>query len=245
MKAIILKNTGGPENLILADVPVPEIQDDEVLVKVKSIGINPVDASLRQNNERLHSMLQPVDGQAYILGWDISGIIEKTGSEVKSFKIGDEVFGMINFAGNGKAYAEYVAAPAAHLALKPANISFEEAAAATLAALTAWQALVTHGKIKGGKKVLIHGASGGVGHYAVQIAKYFGAYIIGSASGPNRNFVKELGADEFIDYTSETFEEKVKDADLVIDSLGGEHLCRSLKATKSGGRLICLKGNDR
>ncbi len=116
---------------------------------------------------------------------------------------------MVNFAGNGKAYAEYVAAPADQLARKPDNISHEEAAAATLAALTAWQALVKNARVSSGDKVLIHAASGGVGHYAVQIAKYFGAYVIGTASAANRDFVIKLGADEFIDYTSEKFENKV------------------------------------
>ena len=149
---------------------------------------------------------------------------------------------MVNFAGNGKAYAEYVAAPAAHLTIKPANITHEEAAAATLAALTAWQALVKHAKVKGGEKVLIHAAAGGVGHYAVQIAKYFGAYIIGTASPANRDFLYELGIDEFIDYKSEKFEDKVKDADVVIDSIGGDHLLRSIESLKIGGRLICIKG---
>jgi len=243
MKAIILKENGSPGNLTMAEMPDPEIGDDEVMVKVKAISINPVDASVRQNSGTLQHILQPAENEKeYILGWDISGTIAEVGSNVKDFKQGDDVFGMVNFAGNGKAYAEYVAAPANQLALKPANITHEEAAGATLAALTAWQALVRHAKVKGGEKVLIHAAAGGVGHYAVQIAKYFGAYVIGTASEANHDFLRELGADECIDYTQEKFEDKVHDADIVIDSVGGDHLLRSVTALKKGGRLICLKG---
>lgn len=148
---------------------------------------------------------------------------------------------MVNFAGHGKAYAEYVAAPENHLALKPENISHEEAAAATLAALTAWQSLVTYAKVKEGDKVLIHRAAGGVGHYAVQIAKHFGAYVIGTASAENKDFVLELGADEFIDYKNQVFENIVNDADVVLDSIADpKHIERSLNALKQGGRLVSL-----
>ena len=244
MKAVILKENGGPENLKLAEMPVPELQPGEVLIRVKDLSVNPVDASVRQNSGMLHNMLKPADGKdSYILGWDISGTVEKTGSAVTTFQTGDAVFGMVNFAGNGKAYAEYVAAPADQLARKPDNISHEEAAAATLAALTAWQALVKNARVNSGDKVLIHAASGGVGHYAVQIAKYFGAYVIGTASAANRDFVLKLGADEFIDYTSEKFENKVCDADIVIDSIGGDHVLRSIDTLRKGGKLICLKGS--
>jgi NADPH:quinone reductase-like Zn-dependent oxidoreductase len=159
---------------------------------------------------------------------------------VQTFKKGDEVFGLVKFPGNGKGYAEYVTAPADQLALKPSNVSFEEAASASLAALTAWQSLVTHGKLQKGEKILIHAASGGVGHYAVQIAKYLGAYVVGTASAVNREFVLSLGADEFIDYTTEKFEENVKDADLVLDPIAGDHVQRSLDAVKPGGRVVTL-----
>ena len=179
-----------------------------------------------------------------ILGWDISGTVVEVGPNVKDFKRKDDVFGMVNFAGQGKAYAEYVAAPANQLAIKPENISHEQAAGATLAALTAWQALLTNGKIKKGDKVLIHAAAGGVGHYAVQIAKYFGAYVVGTASAANRDFIMQLGADEFIDYTSEKFEDKVNDADVVLECIpGNDHLLRSVKAAKKGGRVISIKSS--
>ena len=245
MKAIILKQNGGIENLILSDIEKPKIKPDEVLVHVKAISINPVDAFARQNKQTVQAILKPKDEkEIIILGWDISGTVEEVGKDAKNFKKGDDVFGMVNFVGQGKAYAEFVAAPANQLAIKPQNISYEEAAAATLAALTAWQALVNICKVKKGDKVLIHAAGGGVGHYAVQIAKSFGAYVIGTASTNNRNFVLQLGADEFIDYTSEKFEEKINDADIVFDSIpGSEHLLRSLEAVKKEGKVISLKSS--
>lgn len=240
MKAITLANIGGTENLILTEIPTPEIKENEVLVRVKAIGINPVDAFVRNHQFALDMFLQPEPGEAVIIGWDISGVVEAVGKQVKQWKAGDEVFGMVNFRGHGKAYAEYVAAPADQLAEKPGNISHEEAAAATLAALTAWQALVTYGKVKAGEKVLIHGAGGGVGHYAVQIAKHFGAYVIGTGSASKKDFILGLGADEFIDHTAARFEDIVNDADVVIDSLFGDHIFRSLEAVKEGGRVIAL-----
>jgi NADPH:quinone reductase-like Zn-dependent oxidoreductase len=245
MKAIILKQNGGIEKLILTEIEKPKIKTNEVLIRVKAISINPVDAFARQNKQTVQAILKPKDEkEVIILGWDISGTVEEVGKDVKDFEKGDDVFGMVNFAGHGKAYAEFVAAPANQLAIKPQNISYEEAAAATLAALTAWQALVSICKIKKGDKVLIHAAGGGVGHYAVQIAKSFGAYVIGIASSAKRNFVLQLGADEFIDYTSEKFEEKVNDADIVLDSIpGSEHLLRSLEAVRKGGKVISLKSS--
>ncbi len=245
MKAFILKENGGIENLKLSEIEVPKINADEVLVKVKAISINPVDIFVRQNESTLRGILKPgKDEDTFILGWDISGVVEETGSNVKEFKKGDDVFSMVNFPGNGKAYSEYVAAPANQLALMPGNISFEEAAAATLAALTAWQGLVLNAKISKGDKVLIHAAGGGVGHFAVQIAKSFGAYVIGTGSLSKRNFVIELGADEFINYTSEKFEDKVNDADIVFDMISGnEHLLRSIEAAKKGGRVISIKSS--
>lgn len=241
MKAIVLQQTGGVENLVIKDVPVPVIKDNEVLVRNKAIGINPVDNFVRANEGALQGILKPTPGEDVILGWDISGEVVAVGKDVTDFSTGDEVFGMVNFSGHGKAYAEYVAAPASHLAGKPANTSHAQAAAATLAALTAWQALVTYGKIKKGDKVLIHAAAGGVGHYAIQIAKHFGAYVIGTSSVAKREAVLGFGADEHIDYNEEAFEEIVTDADIVLDSIGiPGHLQRSLTATKKGGRLISI-----
>jgi NADPH:quinone reductase-like Zn-dependent oxidoreductase len=241
MKAIVLKENGSVENLLYTEAEVPAIKADEVLVRVKAVGINPVDVFVRENEWAMKTVLQLNEvNEPVIIGWDLSGTIESVGSSVSNFHVGDDVFGMVNFKGQGKAYAEYVAAPVNHLARKPANVSHEEAAAATLAALTAWQALVSFAKVKKGDKILIHAAAGGVGHYAVQIARHFGAYVIGTASAENRDFVLSLGANEFIDYKNEVFEEKVQDADVVLDSLPGDHILRSLKAVKRGGRVITL-----
>ncbi|WP_353720465.1 NADP-dependent oxidoreductase [Dyadobacter sp. 676] len=240
MKAITLANNGGTENLHFTEIPTPEINEDEVLIRVKAIGINPVDAFARREPAAIGRFVKPAPGEKVVIGWDVSGVVEAAGARVRVCKPGDEVFGMVNFPGHGKAYAEYVAAPAAQLALKPGNISHEEAAASTLAALTAWQALVTYGKVRQGDKVLIHGAGGGVGHYAVQIARHFGAYVIGTGSASKRDFVLRLGANQFIDYTAARFEEVVQDADLVVDSLFGDHIFRSLATVKPGGRVIAL-----
>lgn len=174
-----------------------------------------------------------------ILGWDVSGIVEAVGTKVTQFKTGDEVFGMVNFTGHGKAYAEYVAAPAAHLA-KPRNISHEEAAASTLAALTAWQAFNSYGKLRPNDKTLIHAASGGVGHFAVQIAKHLGAYVIGTSSAKNKDFVLGLGADEHIDYKSVKFEEVLHDLDFVLDAISGDNFAKSIQVLKHFGTIIGL-----
>lgn len=240
MKAVTLIKNGDVENFVIKELARPIPQPGEVLIQTKALSVNPVDNFVRAYSQAMEIYLQPVPGEDIVIGWDVAGIVTETGKDVRDFKKGDEVFGLVKFPGNGKGYAEYVTAPADQLALKPSSISFEEAATATLAALTAWQSLVTYGKVQKGEKVLIHAASGGVGHYAVQIAKYLGAYVIGTASGVNREFVLSLGADEFIDYTKEKFEEKVKDADLVLDSIPGDHVLRSLDAVRPGGRVITL-----
>jgi NADPH:quinone reductase-like Zn-dependent oxidoreductase len=238
MKAIILEQAGNVKNLKLAEIPKPGFQRDEVLIKVKAISINPVDIKTRIGKS-LYDELKSRN-PSIILGWDVSGIVADVGSAVTQFKTGDEVFGMINFPGHGRAYAEYVAAPASHLAIKPSNVSHESAAAATLAAMTAWQALVSHAKVKKGQKVLIHAAAGGVGHYAVQIAKHLGAYVIGTSSAANKDFVLSLGADEQIDYKSQRLEDAVKDVDFVLDSIGELTIDSSVGVTKKGGTVIFL-----
>ena len=244
MKAIILNGIGGPDHLEMAELPVPPIKTDEVLVKVKAISINPVEAAARNNEVLLNYVYQiKGDEKNIILGWDISGIITETGAAVTRFKAGDEVFGMVKFVGQANAYAEYVAAPEVDLALKPRNVSFSEASGATLAALTAWQSIVTNGKVRKGDKVVITGASGGVGHYAIQIAKNFGAYVVAVASAANKDFVLSLGADEFIDYRTQAFEEVIQDADMVHDAVWSDdvrHVERSLRAIKPGGKLLSL-----
>jgi NADPH:quinone reductase-like Zn-dependent oxidoreductase len=237
MKAIILKGFGGVENLVKKEIPVPDYTDFEVLVKVKAIGINPVDIKTRKG-KGMAGALKEID--PIILGWDISGNVTNTGRKVTLFRPGDEVFGMVNFPGHGKAYAEYIAVPETHLALKPENISHEEAAAASLAALTAWQIIKEKARIKPGDKVLIHSAAGGVGHYAVQMSKYLGAVVTGTASGKNNDFVLSLGASRCIDYEKQHFEDVLHDFDFVLDTIGGEYTDRSLKVLKPGGTIICI-----
>ncbi len=237
MKAYILEQPGGVENLKLVDLPKPDLQKGEVLIQTKAISINPVDIKTR-SGKGVYGRLK--EQSPLIIGWDVSGVITALGEGVTKYKVGDEVFGMVNFPGHGKVYAEYVAAPESHLAMKPKNVSHEEAAAATLALLTAWQVLVTNAHIKAGQKVLIHAAAGGVGHYAVQIAKHFGAYVIGTSSKEKKAFIKSLGADEHIDYHAQQFELVVKDADFVFDTVGGEVFKRSLDAVKKGGLVISI-----
>lgn len=238
MKAITLTAAGSTANLTHTTLPLPVLKENEVLVKVTAISINPIDVKARANEGVLNWVFG--DERPVILGWDISGVVTESAEQVSDFKIGDAVFGMVNFFGHGKAYAEYVAVPADQLALKPAAISHQEAAAATLAALTAWQILVNQAKISKGQRVLIHAASGGVGHYAVQIAKHLGAFVIGTSSAANRDFVLSLGADEHIDYTSVRFEEVLSDVDFVLDTMEGETLTRSIEIVKPGGTIISI-----
>lgn len=235
MKSYILNEAGPAEKLQLADIDRPAIADNEILVKTIALSINPVDVKTR-SGKAFYTKLKT--NNPLILGWDISGIIEEIGKDVTQFKVGDEVFAMVNFPGHGNAYAEYVKAPEDQLALKPKNISHEEAAAATLAALTAYQFL--NNRINSGDKVLIHAASGGVGHYAVQIAKIFGAKVTGTTSGRNIDFVKSIGADQVIDYTKQPFETVAKDFDFVLDALSGETLRRSIQTVKNGGMIITM-----
>ncbi|MDX5421155.1 MAG: NADP-dependent oxidoreductase [Hymenobacteraceae bacterium] len=239
MKAIVLTNPGGVENLQLQEVEMPVPQRNEVLVRVHAVSVNPVDTKTREGKS-LYDKLK--EDSPVILGWDISGEVVKVGEDVTYFKEGDEVFGMVNFPGHGKAYAEYVAAPETHLAHKPANIPHHEAAAATLAALTAWQVLVHEAGITSGHRVLIHAAAGGVGHFAVQIAKYFKAIVIGTASPENHDFIRNMGADEQIDYHKYKVEDVVMDADIVLDSLGEENTRRSLATLREGGKIISILG---
>lgn len=240
MKAVVLNNAGSVDNLVLTELPVPVPAEAEVLVKVKAISINPVDVKTRAGKGRYNILKEE---KPLILGWDISGVVVASNSPL--FKENDEVFGMVNFPGHGRAYAEYVAAPAAHLALKPANISHEEAAAATLAALTAWQALIDHASIKPGHKVLIHAAAGGVGHYAVQLAKNLGAYVIGTSSAANREVILGLGADEHIDYHTQPLAQHVSDVDFVLDTIGGDVIDQSLEVMKPGATIISIPSGFR
>ena len=236
MKAYVLNEAGAVENLILSEVGKPKPKADEVLVEVKVISINPVDVKTRAVKEVV-SMIVGTEPPV-ILGWDIAGTVVTVGDKVSQFQPGDAVFGMVNFPGQGGAYAEFVVAPASQLAKKPANTSFEEAAATTLAALTALQVLQT--RVKQGDRVLVHAGSGGVGHFAIQIAKHLGAYVIATSSAKNKNFIMSLGADEHIDYRQQKFAEVVSNIDFVLDGMGGEVLKDSLKVVNNGGKIISL-----
>ncbi|WP_210521661.1 NADP-dependent oxidoreductase [Hymenobacter terricola] len=237
MKAFHLTDTTGIADLHLMDVPVPTPARGEVLVRVRAISLGPIDVNTTNGHGAYHALQ---DAEPMIPGWDISGEVVAVGPEVLDFLPGDAVFGAVNFPGPGRGYAEYVAAPARHLAPKPANISHAEAAAASLAALTAWQALMTTANVQPGQRVLIHGAGGGVGHFAVQLAGERGAYVIGTSSASKRVFVLSLGADAHVDYTRQRFEDVVPPVDVVLDAIGGETALRSLAVLKPGGLLISL-----
>ena len=239
MQAYTLTDTTGPAALQLTDVPIPTIGPSEVLVRVQAISLNPVDYKTTYGTGAYGFIKEETP---LIPGWDILGEVTEVGADVRQFEPGDVVFGMVNFPGHGRAYAEYLAAPADQLARKPTNTSPEDAVAATLAALTAWQVLITKANLQPGQRVLIHAAGGGVGHYAVQIAKERGAYVIGTASTAKRDFVRSLGADEHVDYAQVRFEDVVQPVDVVLDSIGGEHLERSLTVVKPGGSLISIVG---
>ncbi|MEJ8757140.1 NADP-dependent oxidoreductase [Pontibacter sp. H259] len=239
MKAFVVNEPGAPETLQFTDLEKPTPQDNEVLVKVRAVSINPVDTKTREGKALYNTLKETAP---VIPGWDISGEVVEVGNAVQAFKVGDEVFGMVNFPGHGRAYAEYVAAPETHLARKPRNVPHHEAAAATLAALTAWQVLVNEANIQPGQRVLVHAAAGGVGHFAVQLAKYFKSFVIGTASKQNHDFIRNMGADETIDYNEEKVEDVVQDVDVVLDSLGEENTRRSLLCLKDGGKIISILG---
>ena len=240
MKAYVLNKAGGVENLVLSEIETPEPGVNEVLVETKAISVNPVDVKVRPLEEVLNMIVGEV--RPVILGWDIAGTVAAVGANVAGFEVGDKVFGMVNFPGHGKAYAEYVVSPASHLAQMPANATFEEAAAATLAALTALQVL--RPRVKAGDRILIHAGSGGVGHFAIQMAKNLGATVVTTSSAKNRDFVLSLGADEHIDYREQKFEEVLKDIDFVLDGMGGAVLENSLKVVKDGGTIVSLPTHE-
>lgn len=231
MKAIRIHSHGGPEVLKFEEVARPVPNDDEVLIKVLAAGVNPVDWKIRQGymKELFHLPL--------ILGWDVAGVVEEKGLAVTDFAIGDEVYSQPSILRDG-GYAEYIVVKASEVALKPATVDFIQAAAVPLAGLTAWQSLFDLAHLKAGQKILIHAAAGGVGHYAVQFAKWAGAHVIGTASASQHDFLRALGIHEAIDYTTTPFEEVVQDADVVLDTIGGEVWQRSWKVLKKGGILV-------
>jgi NADPH:quinone reductase-like Zn-dependent oxidoreductase len=237
MKAVRIHGYGGTEVLKYEEAPRPEPPAGEVLVKVYAAGVNPVDWKIREGYMRSFRDY-PLP---FILGWDFSGVIEQTGPGVNGWKAGDEVYARPDLGRNG-AYAEYIAVRASEIQRKPKALDHIHSAAIPLAALTAWQALFDTGQLQAGQKVLIHAAAGGVGTFAVQLAKWKGAYVIGTASARNHEFLRELGADETIDYNTTRFEDVVKDADLVLDAMAGETRERSWQVLKKGGILVSILG---
>ena len=237
MKAYTLSSPDGPDGLKLSDLDVPRPGPGEVLIAVRAISINPVDFKTGRG-KALYGSLQ--DNQPIVLGWDVAGTVKEVGEGVDRFVAGQRVFGMVNFPGHGKAYAQYVTAPADHLAEIPEGIDFDAAAAATLAALTAWQNLYELADIQSGQRVLIHAAGGGVGHFAVQLAKERGAHVIGTASASKQDFLRELGVDEAVDYEKNKFEDVLEPVDVVLESLSPDHLLRSIQLVKPGGKLLSI-----
>lgn len=235
MKAIVINKYGNEDVLEYADVERPEPKADEVLVKVRAAAVNPSDWKLRNGMGEQFGLKLPL-----ILGGDIAGTVEEIGDEVKNFKQGDAVYGMTVSGGFSGGYAEYALAKASAIAPRPESIMFEAAAAIPIAALTAWQVMFDAAHLSSGQKILITGASGGVGSMAVQLAKAKGAIVIGMASGKNEQFVRDLGADEFVDYTKQNFEEVIKDVDVVFDTVGGDTLERSFQTLKKGGFLVSV-----
>lgn len=256
MKAVRLHEFGGPGMLHYEDAPRPQLTSGEVLIRVAAIGINPPDWYLREGMKALPPEWRPTPSFPIILGTDVSGVIAAVADDVDDLAVGDAVYAMARFPERGMegagAYAEYVSVPARQVALKPAGIDHVHAAAAPMSLLTAWQFLIDVGHDEpnpvqsdphvpvplDGKTVLVNGAAGGVGHFAVQLAKWKGARVIAVASGKNETLMRELGADAFIDYTKVAAEDVVRDLDLVVDTVGGPGTSRFLRTLKPGGALF-------
>lgn len=233
MKAIVIHQYGGPEVLKYEDIPYPELKDDQLLIRVIAAGVNPVDGLIRSG------MFGENRTFPIILGGDVAGVVEKVGSKITKFKAGDPVFANVSLNSSG-GYAQYAVVTERELAPKPKSLTYVEAAAVPIVGITAWQALVDTAKLNAGQTVLIHGGSGGVGSFAIQIAKARGAKVIATASTRNQDFLKQLGADVAIDYTKQKFEELSKDVDVVLDSIGGDTLARSYGVVKKGGIIVSL-----
>lgn len=232
MKAVSINQYGDESVLNYSDVNRPEPKEDEVLIKVYASGVNPFDWKVRDGMGEMFKLQLPV-----VLGTEIAGTVEQAGTEVKNFKVGDEAFGSLD-AMRGGGYAEYTIAKESEIALKPKNMDFETAASVPVGALTAQRAVFDTAHLESGQTILIHGAAGVVGSMAVQFAKAKGARVVGTASGEDLEFVKSLGADTVIDYKKEKFEEVVKDADVIFDTVGGDTQERSFQVLKKGGFLV-------
>ncbi len=235
MKAVAIHAFGGPEVLKVEDVPRPEPKEDEVLIRVMAASVNPVDAAIRKG------YLARITGEKFplILGMDAAGVVEKAGAKMSKFKTGDPVYAFFTLVSEG-GYGEFVLAKPDEVAPKPKTLTYAEAAAVPAAGSTAWKALVETANLSAGQTVLIHGGSGGVGHFAIQIAKARGARVIATASTANQDFLKQMGADVAIDYTKTKFEDIAKDVDVVLDAVGDDTLKRSYGVVKKGGIIVSI-----
>ena len=232
-RAVVVHEWGGPQVLKLEDLPRPVPKEDEVLIRVSAASINPLDWKIREGARRAQF------STPYYPGCDVAGTVEAVGAGVTSYQVGDAVYSMIGRTGG---YAEYAVAKADVVAPKPASLDFAHAGAVPLAALTAWQMLLENGNLKAGQRVLVHAAAGGVGGFAVQMARYLGAYVIGTASARNHEYLRGIGAQEVIDYSAVAFESVVRDIDLVVDLMAGDVQQRSWGVMKPGGTLVCALG---
>lgn len=233
MRAITISKYGTPDVLEEQEVVVPLINENQVLVELHATSVNPVDTNIRAG---LVQEVFPVSHFPHILGLDVAGVVKEVGSAVTQFKQGDRVFGL----GSTGTYAEYTVAEEGQLAKLSSNVSFSEAGALPAVALTAWDSLFSYGQLKEGERVLIHGGAGGVGHIAIQMAKLSGAYVMTTASSRNHEFVRGLGADEVIDYTTDDFSEVVSDVDMVLDFIVGLDQQKNCKVLREGGRVVSI-----
>src|ERR1700757_179715 len=234
MKAVTISKYGDQSVLIYTDIERPKPKSDEILVHNRAVAVNPVDWKIRNGLGELFGLKLPV-----VLGCEIAGTVEEAGGGVRDLQVGAAVYGYVNLQRNG-GYAEYTIAKSDEIAPKPESLDFDNAAAVPGGALTSWQGIFDAANLQAGERILITGASGGVGSMAVQLAKAKGAFVIAMASGKNEEFVRSLGADEFVDYTREKFEESVREVDVVFDTVGGDTLERSFETLRRGGRLVTI-----
>ncbi|MFT6396592.1 MAG: NADPH:quinone reductase-like Zn-dependent oxidoreductase [Bradymonadia bacterium] len=235
MKAIRIHGYGAVETLCYEDAPLPEPGAEDLRIRVHAAAVNPVDWKIRAGY--LAEMIP--HEMPLTLGWDVSGIVDQVGADVTDVSVGDAVYSRPDIARNGS-YAEYMVVRASEVAAKPKTLSHNEAAAVPLAALTAWQLLFGAAALKKSERVLIHAGAGGVGSFAIQLAKWAGAHVIATASAPNEALVRDLGADEFVNYRTQKFEEVLDKVDVVFDTIGGDTQERSVQLLKSGGRLFSV-----
>lgn len=242
MKAVRIHEYGGPDVLRCEDAPKPEAGAGQVLVQVRAAGVNPVDWKTRSGA----GMAKKFEGDRLplVLGWDVSGVVEELGDGVSRFSPGDEVCGLVRFPQPGETYAEYVAAPADQLVAKPGSLGHAAAAGLPMVGLTAWQALIEAAGLEQGQTVLVHAGAGGVGHVAVQLARWKGARVVATASARNADFLTSLGVEQVIDYTATPFEDAVSDVDVVLDSIGGDVFDRSLEVLRPAGTIVSLRERE-